>query len=155
MELGVSEFLGYVGLVMVAVATAWLWMARLNSTAVPAVSHGDDHEDVERVPSKHSGLTLVLSPELPSVQVESKAQPEPVAHEEEKPRALSYPPADSRAEQPDSDSAREQLKIADQLSMIGDFEGVMEYAQLVINDADASDRQRAQAENLIRLARAR
>jgi hypothetical protein len=56
---------------------------------------------------------------------------------------------------PDSESAAEQLRIADSLRMIGDLVGAIDYAELALKDPQASESQRIQAENLIRLANIR
>lgn len=55
----------------------------------------------------------------------------------------------------DSVSPAEQLRIADSLRMIGDLVGAIDYAELAFKDPQVSESQRAQAENLIRLANIR
>lgn len=153
-----SEFLGVTGLAMFAVAVASLWIMRLNKHATSSPSADvmeleEHHVDT----TSNSGIFVNLAP--PPIIPEDKPSDE--SKTEAKVQAPRTPKENSKLAkvvtpeqvQPDSEAAAEQLKIAEQLILIGDYEGVVEYANFVSADKDASPKQRAQAENLIRRAK--
>lgn len=150
-----TEYLGLGGLALVAFSMAALWISRMNSNAATpaAIADLEDHVEPVRHSPPPSQLQFKLTPE---VVVEDAAPVQEIATELEATRqtAVVQAPVESPRpqQQKDSESAFEQLKIAESLSLIGDFEGTQEYANLVLSDKTASDRQRAQAEILLRKA---
>lgn len=150
-----TEYLGLGGLALVAFSMAALWISRMNSNAATPAVMADLEDHVE--PVRHSPPPAQLQFKLtPEVVVEDAAPAPAIAIAQETARqaaVIETPvPSPKPRQQKDSESAFEQLKIAESLSLIGDFEGAQEYANLVLSDKTASDRQHAQAEILLRKA---
>lgn len=150
-----TEYLGLGGLALVAFSMAALWISRMNSNAATpaAVADHDEHVEPVRLSAPPVHLQFKLTPDVVVEEVAGASTKTDVPVKEAevvKREPTSVTP--KVQQQPDSESAFEQLKIAESLSLIGDFEGVQEYAELVLADKSASDRQRAQAESLLRNA---
>ncbi len=150
-----TEYLGLGGLALVAFSMAALWISRMNSNAAtPAVvADHDEHVEPVRPSAAPVHLQFKLTPEVVVEEVVGKSTTADVP--EKAPEVVKRETTSATTkpqQQADSESAFEQLKIAESLSLIGDFEGVQEYAELVLADKSASDRQRAQAESLLRNA---
>ena len=150
-----TDYLGLVGLALVAFSMAALWISRMNSNAATpaAMADLDEHIEPARRPPSTTHLQFKLIPDVIVEEVtEAPARveaPENGLKAREKDTSAPTPRAQL---QPDSESASEQLRIAERLSLYGDSEGVREYAELVLDDKTASDRQRAHAEDLLRIA---
>lgn len=151
-----ASFLGYVGVAMMIILIAWVWMNRLSRTASSAGAPvGHDGVESEPVSHRRSSPEHSLTPQLVSPQNEASSAPKAERQAVDAEQMTEPEAVESIHNLPDSESAREQLQIASQLQMIGDFEGATQYANLVIEDDSASERQKIQAENLIRRARTR
>ncbi|WP_210146903.1 hypothetical protein, partial [Pseudomonas aeruginosa] len=151
-----SQILGVIGSVLLLGAIAALWIGRLNSAAGKASAgeeaHSSNHHLDETLPAKPK-INMVPHVSATPVQA-SPTEPE---------RVIEMAKAEVHVEEPvlvtrpevDCDDAAMNLQLADQLLVVGDFEGVAEYAKLVLEMDTASVRQRDRAQILLRREMAR
>lgn len=147
-----TEYLGLGGLALVAFSLSALWISRMysNASTPAAVADNDEHVEPVRLSAAPVHLQFKLTPDVVVEEVAGASTKEDVPEKKaEVVRSETVSTIPRAQQQVDSESAFEQLKIAESLSLIGDFEGVQEYAELVLADKSASDRQRAQAESLL------
>ncbi|HCF1756790.1 TPA: hypothetical protein QEM39_003159 [Pseudomonas putida] len=151
-----SQILGVIGSVLLLGAIAALWIGRLNSAAGKASAGEEAHSS-----NHHLDETLPAKPKINMVPHESATPNQTSPTEPE--RVIELAKAEVRVEEPvlvtrpevDCDDAAMNLQLADQLLIVGDFEGVAEYAKLVLEMDTASVRQRDRAQILLRREMAR
>ncbi len=136
------------GLLAIAGAVAWIYKMNSHASSPASVSSYDEQEPAQAPDSQ--ALKIVLAPKFEDGEQDAR---EELSADIEKDES----PADVVAEEisqdvPDSEHVWEQLNIAEKLGFIGDLEGMVEFAELALNDPNASPRQRNQADILIRRA---
>ncbi|HHH9441224.1 TPA: hypothetical protein ACP32N_003161 [Pseudomonas aeruginosa] len=154
-----SQIFGIIGSVLMLVAIAALWIGRLNSTAKKLTTSDDGHIASA---TEESGEPVTIR--TMKIEMIPHTTPAEVQHQPEKIEVLA---AESEPEGPgliedvevlpqeDCSDAAINLQLADQLKVVGDFEGVAEYAKLVLEMKTSSARQRARAQSLLRREMAR
>lgn len=138
------------GLLAIAGAVAWIYRMNSHASSPASVASIDEYEPAPAPAPATPALNIVLAPTFGDSAPEVSAeQTQPQVDEEA--RIVEATEATAK-DIPDSEHVREQLNIAEKLGFIGDIEGMVEFAQLALNDPDASPRQRNQADILIRRA---
>lgn len=147
-----SNYIWLFGLLLSVVAGAILWITHMNTFAAPReTGEGrdiDQHAAARPVePESRYKAMPALSPTRPSEGVVTAEATHPDLIEDVplvEIEALLVPDI------PDNEDVEMNLKVADQLQVIGDFEGVTEYAKLILDDLKASKRQKERAQALLR-----
>ncbi|MDF9779167.1 hypothetical protein [Pseudomonas baetica] len=108
----------------------------------------DHHSTAKPVETEHRYKAMpALSPIRPAEEVVTAEAAHPDLIEDE---AVVEMEAPLVPDLPDNEDVELNLKLADQLQVIGDFEGVTEYANLILDDSKASIRQKERAQTLLR-----
>lgn len=147
-----SNYIWVLGLILSVVAAAILWINHMNTFATPRdlgeMRDADAQTTNKPIETEHRYKAMPsLSPSVPVDEVPA-AEPEiesPIEEVSEL-EALSL----ETPNVPDNEDVEMNLKLADQLQVIGDFEGVDDYARLVLDDLKASSRQKERAQALLR-----
>ncbi|KZN20802.1 hypothetical protein A1D17_04475 [Pseudomonas fluorescens] len=147
-EVVASEAIGLLGAVMIVGSIAYVWLGRLKDKA-PAGDFNDTSAPDAR-PERKSHYHLKLG--MP----ESQARPdlvEPTQHVENKRTGKAH----SKSNVPKEvvapaicPTAAANLDIAAKLAKMGDLEGVLEFAHMVLESDDATEQQKIQARTLKR-----
>ena len=136
------------GLLAIAGAVAWIYRMNSHASSPASVASIDEYEPAPAPATP--ALNIVLAPTFEDSAPEDCAEQTQAQVDEE--ARIDEATEATEKDIPDSEHVREQLNIAEKLGFIGDLEGMVEFAQLALNDPDASPRQRNQADILIRRA---
>ncbi|MGE8065160.1 hypothetical protein [Pseudomonas sp. NPDC089569] len=147
-----SNYIWLLGLFLSVVAGAILWITHMNTFAVhrePADGRDiDQHAAAKPVEAEHRYKAMpALSPTRPAEVLVALEVAQPDMNEDAPAVELETMEVPNL---PDNEDVELNLKLADQLQVVGDFEGVSEYAQLVLDDSKASKRQKERAQTLLR-----
>ena len=155
-----TQIISIIGSVLLLGAIAALWIGRLNSAAGKTSGSDDGHgaqagaeEGLHPEPVRTMKIEMIPhsppadTPRQPAKTEEVLVEPEPEV------RAVVE--VNEVLPQEDCADAALNLQLADQLKVVGDFEGVAEYAKLVLEMKTSSARQRARAQSLLRREMAR
>ncbi|WP_092320787.1 hypothetical protein [Pseudomonas saponiphila] len=137
------------GLLAIAGAVAWIYKMNSHASSPASVASHDEQEPAEALVSP--ALKIVLAPKFEDGEPYAREELGPDIESHDSPEEV-VAEAISQDVVPDSEHVREQLNIAEKLGFIGDLEGMVEFAELALNDPNASPRQRNQADILIRRA---
>jgi hypothetical protein len=147
-----SNYIWVLGLILSVVAAAILWINHMNTFATPGdvgeVRDPETHTTSKPVETEHRYKAMPsLSPTIAAAEV-------PADHDVEEKLVEDVLAAETKVLEvhdiPDNEDVELNLKLADQLQVIGDFEGVDDYARLVLDDDKASLRQKERAQALLR-----
>lgn len=142
-----SNLIWIVGLVLLVIALAFLWNLKLSNHASEARYYEHTPETSHPVNEVRSYKGMpVLAPAPPPVEIVTEAETVTTA-EEIKPEEYKI---DNPNEVPDCEDAERMLSLAWKLEVNGDFEGRDEFAGMVVENPDASPRQRDRAQAMLR-----
>ncbi|ORL52117.1 hypothetical protein B7H18_08820 [Pseudomonas putida] len=143
-----SNLIWIIGLVLLVMALAFLWNMKLSTHAAQSLSLDKQPESAEpetEIPKYKSMPVLAPAPPPVVLEIEHVApEIEVVEDATDESTASVYEPI------PDSDDAERMLDLAWKLEVHGDFEGRDEYAKLVLENVEASARQRDRAQAMLR-----
>ncbi|MGF6282039.1 putative outer membrane lipoprotein [Pseudomonas frederiksbergensis] len=148
-----SNYIWLIGLLLSVVAGAFLWITHMDTFATPReAAEGreiDHHAQAKPVETEHRYKAMpALSPARQAEElVIAQAVKNPELEEELPVVEMEAPVV---PDLPDNEDVEMNLKIAAQLKVVGDFEGVTEYAKLILDDSKASQRQKDRAQTLLR-----
>ncbi|MBM3105679.1 hypothetical protein IIE18_11060 [Pseudomonas sp. V1] len=147
-----SQIFGVIGSVLLLGAVAALWIGRLNKAAGSVSDPDERHADVAAEPSPSLKINMPRH-----LAVAAPADEEPAKKEQVVEVAAALVDEREVEVRPlvDCADAAMNLHLADQLKVVGDFEGVAEYAKLVLEMDTASVKQRERAHHLLRREMAR
>lgn len=148
-----TDYIWVLGLFLSVGAGAFLWINHMNTFATPGdtsdAREGETQTTPKPVSTMHRYQAMPsLSPMLPVTNFEVVESTFVDVVEEEVVLDVETPEI---SDIPDDEDVEVKLKLADQLQVIGDFEGVTEYAEMVLADSKASKRQQERAQILLRL----
>lgn len=142
-----SEAIGALGAVMLVGVMAYFWLGRLKEKSPSSEYLDGDKGNSRSTRANHYSLKLGM----PEQQLSSGANVQMVSGNEPNfSAAPAAPGIDDIEVVVDCPNAAANLDIAAKLTKIGDFEGVREIADLVIESNEATFDQKAQARNLKR-----
>lgn len=150
-----SQIFGVIGSVLLLGAVAALWIGRLNKAAGSVSDPDERHADVAAEPSPSLKINMPRHMAVAAHDDEEPAKKEQVDEEEMVAAAQVDEPEVEVRPLVDCADAAMNLHLADQLKVVGDFEGVAEYAKLVLEMDTASVKQRERAHHLLRREMAR
>lgn len=147
-----SNYIWLIGLLLSVVAGAILWITHMNTFATPRETGDgrdiDHHGAAKPVEAEHRYKAMpALSPTRPAEEIVTAEAAHPDLNEGAPVVEMEVPVV---PDVPDNEDVELNLKLADQLQVIGDFEGVTEYAKLILDDSKASKRQKERAQTLLR-----
>ena len=145
-----SEAIGALGAFMLVGVMAYFWLGRLKEKSPNGEFHDGDRGNNRSTLSNHYSLKLGM----PEQQMSSNANMQVLSGNDASSSPTSAAPETETADDieavVDCPMAAANLDIAAKLTKIGDFEGVREIADLVIDSNEATFDQKAQARNLKR-----
>lgn len=147
-EVVASEAIGLLGAVMIVGSIAYVWLGRLKDKA-PAGDFNDTSAPDTR-PERKSHYHLKLGMPETQARPDQADQPQHVANQRAS-KTHSKSAESSEAVAPAiCPTAAANLDIAGKLAKMGDMEGVLEFAYLVLESDAATEQQKIQARTLKR-----
>lgn len=143
-----TEAIGLLGSLMLAGVIAYLWLGRLKDKA-PAGDYKDGDVGLIK-PGHDSHYHLKLGMPEPQSRVGAVAQKHSSVNVKAANTTENSDISAEAEQMGDCPSAAASLDIAAKLVNIGDFEGVCEIADIVLESAEATSQQKIQARNLKR-----
>jgi hypothetical protein len=147
-----SNYIWLIGLLLSVVAGAVLWITHMNTFAAPReTAEGrdiDHHPQAKPVGTEHRYKAMPALTPTRQVDELVTAEAEHTDLKEDVPVVEMETPV--VPDLPDNEDVEMNFKLAVQLQVLGDFEGVTEYAKLILDDSKASKRQKERAQTLLR-----
>lgn len=148
--------MGILGAVMLAVAVGALWTNKLKSHVVTVENYGDETDETETAAEKRNSSARIVMPIAPPRTQPVNDKAEAAVEVIESPlEQIPEPQVSTSSPEVNCSDAENNLKVAQTLANIGDFEGASELAQLVIESTTSSQAQRTRAAGLVSRGRSR